>query len=393
MGFSIFDLGLSRGRGGGPCARLQPATHRPPAASHDASPAKRHAMTLVELLVVMGILLFLTVMVLPTLQPAAEGRRVREGARGLNLFFAQARNRAVESGRPAAVVIERMDVEPRASMTLYQAEVPPPYGGDLVGSMVRVWVVDGPTVGPAAGQATDATVLHAQPSIAGDTFDVGLIESGDRIRLNYQGHWFRILGTPSPDVLVFETNLRAGQRIPWTDTPSTPVPFEIYRKPRKTIAEPLQLPETVVLDLQFSGTDGNLASGLGHSFWHREDAYGDAALYEEIVNNPVTIIFSPTGAVDEILIGNDLVRAHIGTDSVRVRQPIYLLIGRRERIPDGGDDVLMNVQDMTNLWVVLNPRTGLVTTSEVAPIVDTPWEDYWMQSRSIARQFQTMGGN
>ena len=55
----------------------------------------------------------------------------------------------------------------------------------------------------------------------------------------------------------------------------------------------------------------------------------------------------------------------------RAVQPIHFLVGKWERIPpqpglfSQTDDKLANWQDATNLWLALNPQTGLVTVAEL----------------------------
>ena len=91
--------------------------------------ARRRAMTLVELLVVVAIMLMLAAVAIPAMRPSMEGRKTREAARAINVYLSSARNRAIESGRPVGVQIER-DIASNLSLagvTLYQVEVPLPY--------------------------------------------------------------------------------------------------------------------------------------------------------------------------------------------------------------------------------------------------------------------------
>ena len=71
-------------------------------------------------------------------------------------------------------------------------------------------------------------------------------------------------------------------------------------------------------------------------------------------------------------------------------------MGKREKIPvptyvAGNPSTFANYQDVTNLWVVINPETGMVYTDYVGSTaggipasVDA--------ARQLARQAQTMGG-
>ena len=73
----------------------------------------------------------------------------------------------------------------------------------------------------------------------------------------------------------------------------------------------------------------------------------------------VTILFSPTGAVVSVV-------------GMPVTDPIYLMIGKRARIANSfvtgnpNETTLTNWQDLNNLWVTINPQTGMVNTEAVA---------------------------
>lgn len=78
----------------------------------------------------------------------------------VSTFINAARNRAIESGRPAGVWIERLPGLREAATTLYYAEVPPVYAGDFLDSSVELFFVNGV---PVAGNAP----------INGNIFNVG----------------------------------------------------------------------------------------------------------------------------------------------------------------------------------------------------------------------------
>ncbi|HEX3654387.1 MAG TPA: hypothetical protein VHV55_01200, partial [Pirellulales bacterium] len=109
----------------------------PPRSSCAAGPASsgsppgrglkaRRATTLLELLVVVTIMLLITGIAIRTVMPAIEGRQIREGARQLNVFINSARNRAMVTGRPMGVWIDRLAGLPEAAMAISYAQVPEP---------------------------------------------------------------------------------------------------------------------------------------------------------------------------------------------------------------------------------------------------------------------------
>jgi type II secretory pathway pseudopilin PulG len=382
-------------------------------------------MTLVELLVVVSILMLLAVIAIPAVRPALEGRRVRESARAINVFIGSAQSRAMDIGRPVGVQIQRDPLLPQAGTVLYQVEVPPPYAGEVVGAAVAVqdWTY------------TDAarTVFYWPDgsTILKLMFRVGecaypRVQVGDQVRLNLGGPLYTVVrdtGTPVPPDYPVDSdgfvNFSAGAAVlgppdppyvvdrvltvrlpppavavPYPPAPippfpcdtsnpapflanwSSPVPFQFIRQPARTAVAPLRLDSRMAIDLAYSGTDG---------FSFESHMVGAPPAAD---TTPVTIMFSPSGEVTSVWYARR---------ELRYRDPMFLLIGRRERVPtqidavfaSQAEDGLLNYQDLGNLWIWLNPRTGLVTTSEVAEV---PAGGVPLDSRSYAREGQTIGG-
>ena len=67
-----------------------------------------------------------------------------------------------------------------------------------------------------------------------------------------------------------------------------------------------------------------------------------------------------------------------------VADPIFLLLGKGHKLPP--DDEGANWQDLENLWMTINPKTGMISTDEVVPGTSVA------QSRELAREKQGMGG-
>jgi len=292
----------------------------------------RRGVTLVELLVVISILLILTTVAVPMMQPSLEKRRTREAARAIHVYCTSARIRAMERGQPVGVIFERLPEQSEGCRVLRQAQVPPPYAGDFVNSRIQI-----SNPNPAGMSATVSFPM-------GDAV-AGMIQPGDLLRLNYQGHFWRIEGI-SGNNWTFSSQTAAFP--PGFESPGAFVqlPFQIFRQPVPSATAPLQLPAGVVVDLVASGTDTQPAlppMGAGD-------------------RTPVVVMFSPNGSIDRVYYNN------VGS---RVTEPIFFLVGKWGRMPlavGGGasaEDGLLNWQDATNLWVALTPQTGLVT---VAPL-------------------------
>lgn len=414
----------------------------------------RCGVTLVELLVVISIMMLLTVVAIPALRPAMESRQVRETTRGVSSYFSAAQIRAVETGRPCGVMLVRDPLLPFVATSLQQVEVPAPFGGTVTGSVVRVqeW-----TQIPSGTYWPDgAVVLKVRVRV--NDFLPDTIRRGDLMQLNGQGPWFMISsdenphpghpGTPPPPAAAqhptfqdfpvdatdgFINFLPSGYTTevypsgsgnvwvsnyvltltlpraqladtPWPNSdPSGPagsvhaapwsplVPFQVYRAPVKSAVPPLQLPTATVVDLSCSGTESNW------TLFSAVDNDGNTANGVQDTSG-VLILFSPTGALD---------RAYVQNQQQYLIDPVYLMIGARERVWQAGldpgpDDGLYNWQDIRNLWLAVNPGTGTIGTAEVYAdasdpthydaATDTLRPSDIFASREYVRQFQISKG-
>lgn len=429
----------------------------------------KRGVTLVELLVVIGIMILLVAIAVPTLRPLTEGRKTREASRGVNVFFQAARSRAIKTGRPVGVMFDRLARHPQACTLLRQAEVPPPYSGNVEGAIVRVMdytYIASTDTWPYDPFYWDGGWPVLKVMVRDVDFSSGLIQHGDAIQLNHQGPWYTIEYDTSgswpasfprtppgpssilvPDFLVdangyidfdssgetVDTDVmgngwitsrlltltldrRFAHRSPYPEarlaatlagggdvwrTPVVPpavprddplprVEFQIYRQPVPSASATYQLPRGTVVDLAASGFDSQLPDSgteeVAHTFEPVPTSSG-AFL-------PVVVLFSSTGSVQQVYYGRRTYDYSTAPASFTgfawggraVVEPIHFLVGKEERMPVAlrdisvappatmpaplADDGLYNRQDATNLWVALNPKTGLVTVAELS--VDPP---------------------
>ncbi len=309
-------------------------------------PCSRGGFTLIEMLVTIGIMLMLVTAAVMIMPSATESRRIREAARGVNIYLSSARNRAMETGCPCGVTFHYIGGGIPCAMNADQCEQSSGgFSGDTYSSTASVTY-------PGAGN--QIFVSFSDGALPNNT-----IRPGDTVQFNGQGPLYTIapsnpvdgngylkgVGTTTqPLIASFDTS--QGQIVPWGTTPLT-VTFSIRPSPTisnnwvKGVATPLQLPATTVVDLDFSSASNGLGPGMGD----------------------LIVMFSSTGAVASV-------------NGLPVTDPVYILIGRRERVgtytvPPTPPAVkantdLSNAEDLNNLWVTINAQTGAINTEPVA---------------------------
>jgi type II secretory pathway pseudopilin PulG len=335
----------------------------------------RRGMTLVELLVTVSILMLLLVVALPALTPSAESRRIREAVRQMNVFFGAARAQAMQSGRPVGVALERLRGQPQACLTLYQVEVPAPYAGELLTSVARLTY-----------RSSNQYVAQFNMSISGFSAKVSV---GDLVRLNHQGPLYSVTAVAGSTAAI-ELDIRDRKLFPWpTSGQSSAVSFEFYRQPIRSAVAPMVLPAGVAIDLQASGID----SDRNYYGWFTPTP----AELGSTSPNPVVLMFSPSGSLDRVYFS----RATASRGYEVLREPIYLLVGRRDRITVSQNvtastsvEEYPNWFDPSSLWLMVSPQTGIVSAKENyrVPVASGSFTTGCSIARQLARQAQTIGG-
>lgn len=377
----------------------------------------RRGLTLIELLVVVFIILAVSAAIVPVIAPTAAGRRQREAARAVSTMLSSAKSRAIETGRLAGVWLQGVDGERGTVLTLSHCEVPPSFSGLTLNATVtienRTFDHDGDMGTPDITRSfvTDMTA----------PFPTGMIREGDLIKLGYGSSVFSIFnGTYDTNFVVEERLLAAPTPMaPWrleqvlTTAPRTisdgTYAFEIIRQPRKSAASSIELPPGTAIDLYFSGDD--LRSLLPRSengqYYYSGD---DVALGETsgsgIVghNEPVIILFAANGTPDSVfrlsVVDNTMDQFnHLSWGGTAFTRPLYLLVGKVEKIDgtadamlDADDDLSSNLVDLDNYWVSINPGTGTISTDPVGTVDGaTVWERV-QDSRAFAIEKLGIGG-
>ncbi len=312
-------------------------------------------MTLVELLVVVAIVVMLAAATIPRLKPNIDRARVREAARSIQLYLSSARNQAIANGRSCGVMIERLPAQTGCSVSLTQVETPLPYGGDFANSTAKVVANS-----PAGGLAQCTITLSSAPSVP--------LYQGDQIQVGYQGFWITLDqrnavnssgAITNPQTLTGYVDTSHGETPAWLVQPVVG-PYKIIRWPNKSATDALQLPSPACIDLTQSG------------FYDPTNPIWPSS------TQPVTIMFAPNGTVDRIYV-TSASGAYAGQ---RVTEPICLLVGSI----DGVTGTPSNLSIIYNLWVAINPSTGLIIVTDMASSTD-PYS-----SRQYAAESSAMGG-
>jgi len=346
----------------------------------------RPGVTLIELMVVVTILLVLTAASVPMMQPVIADRQAREATRSVNSYLSAAQAKAIESGRPAGVIFERMPGRPGASVDLFMAVSPPPFSGFSIDSRTTSIVIE--EFPSQSGEIVTRGVVEFNATdfnLAGSVRMAELVRAGDLIQFNFQGHLYEVTTPVQIGGQIASLRFKHATR-PTPKIITTPLPYQIFRRPRKSSASPLQLPGGMVVDLGFSGI-GAMGNQLS-----------EAIQSSNAAKSPVLVAFAPGGHLDHIsyvgfgeptdVAPNQLLLRHKKPSS-----SVYLLVGRIENIPALGVPAeANNLENGSARWLSISHQTGVVSTAEnnVLPMANTNPSVY--DARQFARDKQTMGG-
>ena len=415
-------------------------------------PSPRAGLTLTELLVVIAILVVVTSVLAPLLTSSLEGREVREAARQINAYFQQAQAKARQLGRPVGVVLQRSpNIDQDYAYQLSLAEQPPPFRGLTSADRATIRVA-------TSGSGKIATTFY--PKNQGDPAGIAgivmpgmgsplgflrVVQPNDEIRFNFRGPKYRIVSVeqtgnfyPDPTFLI---TFLVDPSDTTTYVMGNSVPFEIFRRPRMSASTPLELPAGTAILMNYSGVGldfaSNSASGIetqvsginprqqyiGLTEFQRlqpdktlEGFPGDFpdAVYSSLRQAPLTIMFSPDGSIDRIYRvlppAGMLAPANLTflaqVPPKRPQDKLYLFVGKdaldtmESTVQVGTEELgVNNYLDTTNLWIAIDPQTGLVTTSPHVPDPSIDPSQGMKRflgaiavSRQIAASGQSMGG-
>jgi len=294
-------------------------------------------------------------------------------------------------------------------LTLSHCEVPPAFSGLTKNSTVEVQVSGGVS-----------QIINMTPA-----YPVGMIRLGDIITLKHGAAVFQITGgmldSSFPDDRILAVPDATN---PWTLTsvlttapatiPATPTggpgyPFQIFRQPRKSAASAVELPPGTAIDLYYSGDD--ISSLMPREETAQNFYFGlDRALSDDSTvvdghTEPVIILFGANGIPDSVFrlaVNTDPPTdyGHLGWGGTAFARPLYLMVGKSEKVEGASDptlpaedDLSSNLVDLDNYWVSINPLTGSISTDPVGAVAagGTVWYRV-QQSRQFAVEKLGIGG-
>ena len=382
---------------------------------------QRQAMTLVELMIVVAMLILLMASAIPILRPLLGDRKMREAARQVNGYLIGAKARAAALDRPVGVWIQRDPNNPNAARQLFIAEVPPPYRGDVISAkatLISVNQIGSPNIATAATfpLATSASMSPLPNRPISDWF----VKPGDLIRFGGRGpfyiiRWLETDTSVTPPIVrvyflhpeaewargadgewgvagvnddAFSGNVVVGDYTErgWAFSDdvlvSTPAPmrvgvvtsYEVLRNPQRSAVGGLVLPNGITIDLSNSGM-----GLIGRQFLASSNAD----------RTPVLIMFNPDGSV---------IRVDALGATTKPSEAVFLQLGKSDQVRSFPNSLPAsslapmtvipfnnNMIDKSNLWVAVGIRTGNVTTAENA------WE--LASDNRGAHPFPTMAGS
>ena len=415
---------------------------------------RKRGLTLIELMVVIGIMLTIAAVAIPTVRFLTRDREIREAVRMLSTFVDSVRNDAVVDGQ-AGLWIERspLDSSGNRAIHVFRAKFPPPYRGDTYNA--QAYIED------------TGFFYHAHFDMnSGDHifFATGGIQAGDEIRFENRGTWYLIqdlnANVPHPNngsIMTYQAVLMPvgtptnagelnGQRYPRLAEGSAS--YEIRRHPTKDSSRFIEMPEGTFIDLLHSGfdetaTSKKISGGRTQVDFDSSGApvpstlrwrtrmtggYGSGSEFASYIVDPaaatppaaslppktkeIVITFGADGSLEKVYFeyydqdasgviydSETMLNSQMFTTGnplkmgIRPSRPIgniYLLLAI-----DTQEDSTQPVDSLLNLsnrWLVISRGHGKVTTSEITTQTNSEFFDRRNESRVIAKSGVTEGG-
>lgn len=348
----------------------------------------RIGVTLVELLVVITIIAIVTALAIPRLRMVTEDRAAREAGRIAGSTFAKAAQQAVTDGTSGVVIelngnIFDQDNVLYAGTVLYMSKAVPSYSGDSFN---------------AQAEKMGDFVLRIPRPIEQDARAIVLL--GDEVTVNNGATRYRIMGISNFDSGGFQfldlalssgiSNVAAIPPLPGIVASS--YPFVIHRQPRIQESSRVELPEGYLIDMRYSG---ELIGDMPYDSMRAPLPFSGALPRRTIFHEPwpVPLPLDPTtprNRQTQIRFGSDGSinhYRHYPTGDFRVPQENLFFFISKFEIDPNREQVLGPVSPIdnpTNLWLVINRKSGAATISYNSPPPPGPFAQRVVVARRSA---------
>lgn len=304
---------------------------------------RRRAFTLIELVIVIGILLLLAVITVSTINLSVNGDRVRAGARQVQSYLAGARDRAIYAKAPRGVRFLLDPTNNRTVSSLVFIQQTPSYTSGVV-QLERLDLnndndaddypgVQNPQAFILRGFDNNTSNTFMEPTNWVDLYQQGLLASGARVRIPAgSGLWY----TVTTELLAYAnssypprlhlttaytgpTSAATGNQVPVSGY----VTYELELPPSVLPnADPVQLPKGVVVHLDRCTSFQNLEVPANRgdrlpSFWMRSPSVvqgltgaSDPSGFD--YTSQLDIMFSPRGVVTGFAAHRGIVHLYVG---------------------------------------------------------------------------------
>ena len=321
-------------------------------ATRNSPLATRPALTLIELLVTIVIMVTVLAGVIPLMSPNNNARKIREASRQLSTLLAQAQAQAARDGRPAGVAFREFETGATrngVAVEAFMINEPQPFAGFSDASQARLLFQNGLVTevqlvlagALIASPQSNPDACYALDNVPPDTIrfgDVISVSGFDFVITDPDRDGDGAADTGNGDPVFtrgdFYTDSRAQFKcnflgssppVPRAAVPprqsalpdngwAHPAPYRILRQPRNTSDAPLQFPRGIGVDLDVSGATG---PNVPNNF----DSGG--------VADVVGIMFNPNGTLEGLY--------HNGERTESAAQ-IFLLMGVIENANNGSQD-------------------------------------------------------
>jgi prepilin-type N-terminal cleavage/methylation domain-containing protein len=338
-----------------------------------AAPSRK-GFTLVELLVVTGLLATLLGLMLVTLRPTAQSH-VRELARRLQSALMQAQTRSLTTGKGVCLVLEPSAASAVSCRGAYFADPQPAASTQMqapTGFTLQQILTTG-TPNLFYSGSTNAAFLPPTNANLSD------LESGYRVRFltgSTYGPWYNFsfsntsetvalaLLTSSSSTLDPATNI-------WPATVGNQVPCEVARYPQRT-QDALTAPKLASIDLRYSGMgDSPPPSSFTASetappiYWYASFQPKDTTSLDSIC-----LEFNRIGALATLCrVTPPTAKSWAG--AINANYKIYFLAATNEDIAKNNS---LNSAD--SMWIAIDPQTGAVSIGKNNPSGAATIRDY-----------------